>query len=169
METMVQEGKIRYLGISNHTVDQVAQFAGLAAREHVPHFAAVQNRYNIIDRELECYMFPLLRCSGLALLPYSPMDEGKLVRANAERDPATAELVREIDRVGVQVGATRPQVLLAWVLSHLEATCVVTGAESPEQVDENCGALGIVLPGEAISRLNAMSRLVIAQARAGPA
>ena len=131
-----------------------------------PRICSTGDRSALVDRELECDMFPLLRPSGLALLPYSPMDEGRLVWPNAGQDPATLSLLAEVDHFGRGLGATRPQVLLAGVLSHPEVTCVLTGAEGSEQVDENYRALDFARPDEAISQLNAVSHFVIDQARA---
>lgn len=168
MDALVSAGTVRYWGVSNHPADHVARFVKIgAASGATSGIAAVQNHYNIIDRELETEMFRLLRESGLALLPYSPMDEGRLVRPNVEQNAPTTALLAELDRVGRTLGATRPQVLLAWVLSHPEATCVLTGAERPEQVDENYRALDIDLTPEVISRLNLASDLVISQVRMG--
>jgi aryl-alcohol dehydrogenase-like predicted oxidoreductase len=168
MNALVRAGTVRYWGVSNHQAAQVGEFVKLgAASSTTSRIAAVQNHYNMADRELEKEMFPLLRQSGLALLPYSPMDEGRLVRPNEERNAATTALIAEVDRVGHALGATRPQVLLAWVLSHSEATCVLAGAERPEQVDENYRALDIELSPEVISRLNQASDLAINQLRMG--
>jgi aryl-alcohol dehydrogenase-like predicted oxidoreductase len=165
MDALVNWGMIRYWGVSNHQADQVAKFVKIGASSGASRISAVQNHYNIIGRELESEMFPLLGQAGLALLPYSPMDEGRLVRSNVEHDAATAALLAEVDRVSRAFGATRPQVLLAWVLSHPEATCVLAGAERPEQVDENYHALDIELTSEVISRLNVASDLVINRLR----
>jgi aryl-alcohol dehydrogenase-like predicted oxidoreductase len=168
MDALVRAGKIRYWGLSNHKAAQVTEFVKIGATiSTTSRIAAVQNHYNITDRELEREMFPVLRRSGLALVPYSPMDEGRLVRANAEQDAATTALIAEVDRVGREFGATRPQVLLAWVLSHPEATCVLAGAERAEQVDENYRALDIVLTAHALSRLNRASDLVAIRQKEG--
>ena len=162
MDALVNSGMVRYWGVSNHQAEHVAKFVKLgAASSAASRISAVQNHYNIIGRELENEMFPLLRQSGLALLPYSPMDEGRLVRPSVEQNAATTALLAEVDRLGRTLGATRPQVLLAWVLSHPEATCVLAGAERPEQVDENYHALDIELTSEVISRMNIASDLMI--------
>jgi aryl-alcohol dehydrogenase-like predicted oxidoreductase len=135
----------------------VSPLAELGAPRLSSRIAAIENQYSIVDRELEHEMFPLLRRTGIGLLPFSPLDEGRLLRPLPADQVAKATLVAEVDRVGQAVKATRAQVLLAWVLSHVEATCVLCGAERPEHVEENFGALSLTLPAEAIARLNAAS------------
>lgn len=157
MDALVRDGKVRYWGVSNHKPDQIQKFVQLGAGGPSSHISAVENQYSIIDRELEHEMFPLLRRTGIALLPYSPLDEGRLLRPIPPDQAAKSILVAEVDRVGRDLHATRAQVLLAWVLSHTEATCVLCGAERPEHVEENFGALNVVLPAEAVARLNAAS------------
>jgi aryl-alcohol dehydrogenase-like predicted oxidoreductase len=102
-------------------------------------------------------MFPVLRRTGIALMPYSPLDEGRIVEAGRTHDEAKTALIVEVDRVARQIRATRAQVLMAWVLSHPEATCVLTAAETPEQVEENYRAMEISLPAAAVAALNTAS------------
>jgi aryl-alcohol dehydrogenase-like predicted oxidoreductase len=157
MDALVRDGKIRYWGVSNHKPDQVQKLFEIGAHSSSSPIAAIENQYSIVDRDLEHEMFPLLRRTGIGLLPFSPLDEGKLLRPLPPDQAAKAKLVAEVDQVGHDVKATRAQVLLAWVLSHVEATCVLCGAERPEHVEENFGALSLTLPAEAIARLNAAS------------
>jgi aryl-alcohol dehydrogenase-like predicted oxidoreductase len=157
MDSLVSSGKVRYWGVSNHKAKDIATFAGLAAGPGHSRIAAIENHYNLLDRELEREMFSVLRRTGIALLPFSPLDEGRLLRPLPAGDEAKSALLAEVDRAGREAGASRAQVLLAWVLSHPEATCVLLGAETPQQVEENYGALGVTLSTPAVARLNAAS------------
>lgn len=157
MDALVRSGKIRYWGASNHKPEQIAKFLKHEARGGASRIAAIQNHYNIIDRELERDMFPLLRCANLALIPYSPVDEGRLLRPPAAGQQSKSALLAEVDRSGREIGASRVQVLISWVLSHPEATCVLMGSETPAQVEENYNALSLELPREVIAKLNAAS------------
>jgi 1-deoxyxylulose-5-phosphate synthase len=157
MDSFVRSGKIRYWGVSNHTSGQILKFIELDGCRGAARIAATQNHYNIIDRELERDMFPLLRSANLALIPYSPLDEGRLFHPLPVGQESKSALLAEVDRVRREASATRVQVLIAWILSHIEATCVLMGAETPAQVEENYHAVNIALPTETIAKLNAAS------------
>jgi len=157
MESLVRSGKVRYWGVSNHSPAQVAKFVALGRNSQLP-IAAVQNYYNLIHRDLEREMFPLLRETRLGLMPYSPLDEGRLLESvSAETDPPRKALLSTVDETARECRATRAQVLIAWVLSHPEATCALAGAEEPEHVKENVEAIGLVLSSEVVARLNRAS------------
>jgi len=158
MDTLVKTGKVRYWGVSNHTPAQVSEFVEIGKRNSKSAIAGIQNYYNIVHRELESEMFPLLRRTGLGLMPYSPLDEGRLLQdSTAEQDLPRGTLFTALDTVARQIGATRAQVLIAWVLSHPEATCALAGAEQPEHVEDNFKGTQLVLPPEAIKTLNTAS------------
>ena len=163
MEALVQSGKVRYWGVSNHSPSQVARFVELGRKRKHP-IAGIENYYNLIQRDLESKMFSLLRETKLGLLPYSPLDEGRLLEpVSAVLDPSRKALFSSVDEVARDSGATRAQVLIAWVLSHPEATCALAGAEEPEQVKENFRALDLVLTAESVKRLNAASHKYLEQ------
>ena len=65
--------------------------------------------------------------------------------------------IEALDAVANELGVTRPQVCVAWVLSHPEVTSVLAGAEKPEHVADNFAGTRITLPEEALQRLNAAS------------
>lgn len=163
MQALVQSGKVRYWGVSNHSPEQVARFVELG-KQGGHAIAGIQNYYNLIQRELEGKMFPLLRENKLGLMPYSPLDEGRLLEPlSAVSDAGRRALLSSVDEAARQCSATRAQVLIAWVLSHPEATCALAGAETPEHIKENLGALDLVLPPEVLSRLNAASNEYLQQ------
>ena len=118
MEDLVQAGKTRYWGVSNHSAAEVEAFLDLAP------IAGVEDYYNIAGSHcdeagrsrVEIYeeeMLPLLRRTGLGCLAFSPMDTGLLARPN---DPALAALVAAIDQVAADLGTSRAAVCVAWVL-----------------------------------------------------
>ena len=157
MEALVQSGKTRYWGVSNHSPAQVSHFVAMGKNRKHP-IAAIENYYNLVHRDLEHGMFSLLRETKLGLLPYSPLEEGRLLQPiSAVSDPSRKALLATVDEVARESGATRPQVLIAWVLSHPEATCALAGAEEPAHVEENFRALDLVLSPASINRLNVAS------------
>ena len=147
MEDLVQAGKTRYWGVSNHSATEVEAFLDLAP------IAGVEDYYNIAGSHcdetgrsrVEIYeeeMLPLLRRTGLGCLAFSPMDTGLLARPN---DPALSSLVAAIDQVAADLGTSRAAVCVAWVL-HQGITCVLAGAESAAHVDANLRGTCLQLP-----------------------
>lgn len=159
MEELVQAGKIRYWGVSNHRAAEVEAFGALAP------IAGVEDYYNIAGSHcdetgrsrVEIYeeeMLPLLRRTGLGCLAFSPMDTGLLARPN---EPALAALVAAIDQVAADLGTCRAAVCVAWVLQQ-GITCVLAGAESAAHVDANLQGIGLQLPADALAALDRARR-----------
>ncbi len=111
-------------------------------------------------RLLEAEGFPLLRTHGVGLIAFSPMDTGHLAPGRSvEPDSPLAELIGAIDTVAEELGVTRAQVCVAWVLSHPEVSCVLAGSESPAHVDENLAGTRLTLPETARNRLTNASQM----------
>lgn len=170
MDGLVRSGKIRYWGLSNHPATQVASFVDAAKAAGTTPPSALEEYYNIAGcysdfpegqsriRWLEHEMFPVVRRYRLGTLFFSPVDVAYLA-ASHQADPGTPleSLHREIDAVAEQLDVTRPQVCIAWVLHHSEATSVLSGAESTEHVDEMLGGLNVELTDNVRSRLDEAS------------
>ena len=97
----------------------------------------------------------------LGLMAFSPQDAGRLAPGQ-KIPPARKQLVNALDEVSQDIGATRPQVTIAWVLSHPQVTCALGGAETPDQVRENIKGVPLTLNSELIERLNQASDLYLA-------
>ena len=121
------EGKIRHVGLSNVTVEQLER-----ARAVAP-IASVQNRYSIADRSSESVLEACER-EGIAFLPWSPLAVGSLARPGGPLD----ELARAHD-------ATPAQVALAWLLMRSPVVCPIPGTSSLEHLEENMSAARIEL------------------------
>ena len=130
------EGFVRYVGLSNVTVDQLE-----TAREIVE-VATVQNRYNVANRDSEAV---LEACEeyGIGFVPWYPLAAGDL-----------GELGEELDAVAAAHDATRRQVALAWLLDHSDVTLPIPGTSSVEHLEENVAAAALELTGEDLARLD---------------
>jgi pyridoxine 4-dehydrogenase len=120
-------GKVRYVGVSNFSVDQVER-----ARAIVP-IVSVQNHYNVAYRSSE----PVLKyCErhGLAFIPFYPLGYGRLPRHN--------RLLRKVAR---RYGATASQIALAWLLKHSPAMLPIPGTSSIAHLEENARAASLEL------------------------
>jgi aryl-alcohol dehydrogenase-like predicted oxidoreductase len=124
-----REGKIRHVGLSNVTVDELER-----AQTLVP-IVSVQNRYNLEYRESEAV---LRRCEreSIAFLPWFPLGAGPL----AQQRGAVA-----VDRVARRLGATPAQVSLVWLLRHSPVMLPIPGTSSIAHLEENVAAAALQL------------------------
>ena len=118
------QGKIRHLGISNVTEDQ------LQRAEKITPIVSVQNRYNVADRTSES-MVDLCEQEELAFLPWAPIQE--------------ADEVDVITHAARNHGYTPRQIVLAWLLARSPQILPIPGSGSPEHVEANITAAGIKL------------------------
>jgi aryl-alcohol dehydrogenase-like predicted oxidoreductase len=157
MDALVQAGKTRHWGVSNHTAAEVETFHRLSP------IAGVEDYYNIAgthcDEEgrsrvviYEEEMLPLLKRTGLGCLAFSPMDTGHLAPQRPD-DASLATLVAAIDQVAADLDTSRAAVCVAWVLRQ-GLTCVLSGSESPAHVDENLQGTRLTLPTAALDILD---------------
>lgn len=130
------EGKIRHIGLSNVSVDELHR-----AQRIVP-IASVQNRYNIFDRSSEDVLAACLQ-DGTAFLPWQPLAAGGL----ATRDAALARVAR---RHGVEPA----QVAIAWLLAHAPVIAPIPGTSSIVHLEENVAAASICLSTEDMIELS---------------
>ena len=178
LDSLVQQGKVRYVGICNHQAWQVVQALGVQERLNAAPLITVQNPYNLLNRELEREMFPMAAEMGVGVMVYSPLAVGLLSgdyrrdtmpeenslwggqRRDAFQDvlrDRVADVVDEVVAVAERLGATPGQVSQAWVLSHPEVTCIISGADVPAHIEDTVGAVGLELPAEEIRRLDVVS------------
>jgi aryl-alcohol dehydrogenase-like predicted oxidoreductase len=129
-----KEGKIRHIGLSNVTVEQVER-----AQKLTP-IVSVQNRYSVFERTSE----PVLEyCSGedMAFLPWRPVEGGTL----------NAGVVAEIAR---RNNATPSQIALAWLLAHSPAMLPIPGTSKVAHLEENLGAVALELAPAELAELD---------------
>jgi aryl-alcohol dehydrogenase-like predicted oxidoreductase len=150
MAALVDEGKVRYIGLSNFTV------ADLEACEAIRHVDTYQPQLNLLVRQAGAEAIPWCAAHGTGVIVYSPMRSGLLTgRFSAERvaslpdddwragDPdfqepklsANLALVERLRPVAERLGATLPELAVAWALSWPGVTGAIVGARTPEQVD----------------------------------
>jgi pyridoxine 4-dehydrogenase len=131
------EGKIRHVGLSNVSVDELER-----ARRVVP-VVSVQNRYSLSERSSEDVLEACER-HGLAFLPWFPLASGSLARPGGK-----------FDRVAARVGAKPAQVALAWLLKRSRVALPIPGTSSLEHLEENVGARDVELSDEDFAALGA--------------
>lgn len=155
MERLRQEGKTRYIGVSNFNVEQMELAAQTAS------FHSLQPRYSLLDREIETETVPYCEAHGIGILPYSPLAKGLLTgkytpdhqfSADDERSGMTRFQGEEFRRnlgtaeklqsIAQERNLTLIQLAIGWQLRLSGITCVLVGAKTPEQIAEHVGGQG---------------------------
>jgi aryl-alcohol dehydrogenase-like predicted oxidoreductase len=170
-DDLVRQGKIRYVGLSNHPAWQVTQALWIAddRRQHAP--VAAQVKYNLIDRAAERELAPACRQFGLSLVPYAPLHGGLLADLRVlNRDVAgdqrfgaagfgEAEIViaREVERLSREWGLAPYQVSLAWLLSRPAVASAIVGAETVDELSANASAADVELDQAQLDTLTALT------------
>ena len=133
------EGKIRHIGISNVSVDELEQARGIVE------VVTVQNRFNLEDRDSEDV---LERCDelGIGFIPWFPLAVGRL-----------AESGGPLERIAGEHDATPAQVALAWLLARSEVMLPIPGTSSIEHFEENLAAADIELSTEQVAAIGSAS------------
>jgi diketogulonate reductase-like aldo/keto reductase len=126
---LVEAGKIRSWGVSNFGIEDMQELVALPGGAPV---ATNQVMYNPARRGIEYDLMPWCRRRHIAIMAYSPLDQGKLARA------------RKLQRIGAALGASAPQVALAWLVRQPGVIAIPkTGSEA--HVRENFAALNLRL------------------------
>lgn len=159
LDTLVKQGKIRYIGVSNHYAWQMAHMLGVSALHNWEPLVSVQCRYNILDRPVEVEILPFCRRFNVGTLIYSPLNWGALTGKfkRGEAPPKSARLSRSptyekkmtdevfdiLDKLGeiaakYEIGMN--QLAIAWLLSKQVVSTVVLGGTKREHFEQLYGA-----------------------------
>ncbi len=177
LDDLVRQGMVRYVGCANFAAWQVCKGLWISDRRNLVPFICVQNHYNLLDRSPEQEIMPFCRAEGLGMMTYSPLAIGLLTgqfrhgvspspdtpwgqgRLGFEKimSPDADRVVETLIRIGTARGKTPAQVAIAWVLSHPEISAAMIGPDTPEQVEENVGAIGWELTDDERSVLDEAS------------
>jgi aryl-alcohol dehydrogenase-like predicted oxidoreductase len=165
MAELVAEGKVRHLGISNVTTEQL-----LAAHQVHP-IVAVQAEYSLWTREPERELLPALRELNIGFVAWSPLGAGFFAGSDRveERDFRTnhprfnpTNLAANRDRyaplrgLATELGITPAQLALAWLVHH--DVVPIPGTRTPDHLDENLAAAKIDLDAATLARIDEIAR-----------
>ncbi|WP_149242389.1 aldo/keto reductase [Dyadobacter sp. 32] len=177
LEDLVRSGKVRYIGVSNHTAWQIMKANGIAEKNGWTKFVACQHYYSIAGRELERELVPMMKDQNLALMPWSPLAggflSGKFTRNNEStgdnrRDsfdfpPVDKEkaydIIEAIQPIAENHGVSVAQIALAWLLHQKSVTSVIIGAKRPDQLLDNIAAVDVTLTAEELAILDRVSAI----------
>jgi len=142
MEHLVDEGLIRFIGLSNFNLNQVIEAQGALKKYEV---VSLQMPYSLIDRRIEADIIPYAKRENLAILCYYPLGHGRLIR----------EFPRDlVEMVSRNHGPRTPaQIALNWIITKHENTFPIPRASNPMHVKENLGAVGWRLSDEEVKAI----------------
>jgi len=142
MEQLVDEGLIRFIGLSNFNLNQVIEAQGALKKYEV---VSLQMPYSLIDRRIEADIIPYAKRENLAILCYYPLGHGRLIREFPK------DLVEMVSR---NHGPRTPaQIALNWIITKHENAFPIPRASNPMHVRENLGAVGWRLSDEEVKAI----------------
>jgi len=166
MARLVEEGKVRFLGLSEAAPQTLERASGIHP------IAALQTEYSLWSRDPEPEILPTCRKLGIAFVAYSPLGRGFLTGAYKTPDDFDAddyrrhsprfqgenfarnlELVDKVQTLAAQAGITASQLALAWVLAQSEEIIPIPGTKHRKYLDENAAAVDVTLAPELLQNL----------------
>lgn len=162
LDTLVRDGKIRYVGVSNFAGWQIMKALSVADRYGWPRYVANQVYYSLVGRDYEWDLMPLGQDQGLGAMVWSPLGWGRLtgkIRRGAPlpdgsrlhetadfgppvEDEHLYRVVDALDLIAEETGKTVPQIALNWLLQRPTVSSVIIGARNEQQLRQNLGAIG---------------------------
>jgi aryl-alcohol dehydrogenase-like predicted oxidoreductase len=168
MAKLVREGKVRFIGVSNYTLEQIKRV------QKIYPVASLQPPYSMIHREVEDELLGYCALNNIGIVAYSPMQRGLLtgkfsqerlaalaIDDHRRRNPdfqepqftATLQLVEKLRPIAERNGRTLAQLAIMWVLRRPEVTAAIVGARRPEQIVETAPASDWTLSQEDIEEI----------------
>ncbi|HYZ85419.1 MAG TPA: aldo/keto reductase [Bryobacteraceae bacterium] len=177
LDTLVQQGKVRYIGCSNWQAWRIARALGVSEWKNLARIDSLQAYYSIAGRDLEREIVPLLEAEKTGLLVWSPLAggllSGKFTRENQKPEGArrsefdfpivdkerTWKVLEVITPIAKAHGCSPARISLAWLLAKPFVTSVIIGAKRPEQLHDNIAAVDVQLTEDEMKRLDEVSAL----------
>ena len=166
-ETLVAQGKVLYVGSSNHAGWQLAAANEAACARHFTGLVSEQSIYNLLTRQIELEVIPAARHYGIGIIPWSPLQGGLLAgvlaksegsRRNAGRAKAALEehrpAIQRYEDLCGEWGLAPADVGLAWLLHQPAVTAPIIGPRTMDQFEGSLGAVGITLSPEQLAALD---------------
>ena len=176
LKSLVDEGKIRYIGLSNETPWGTSEFLRLAREQNLPKVVSIQNPYSLLARAYDVGLAEFSIRENISLLAYSPLAGGALsgkyltgIPKNSRWDlfPSLTgrytndhahKLVQRYSELAEDLGISVTTLSLAWCIQRPHLTSAIIGATTPAQLAENLAAAQHVLSAQDIERIDQIFR-----------
>jgi aryl-alcohol dehydrogenase-like predicted oxidoreductase len=180
MDTLVQQGKVRYVGCSNFTAWQVAEALGIARALGLEPLVSVEPEYSMLKRAIEYELLPCCTHFQVGILPYFPLASGFLTgkyrrgqpaapgtrlavqtrRAETLLTPENFAVLEQLEAFAAARARPLVELAFAWLLAHPPVSSVIAGATTPEQITANARAAGWHLTADEMAELDGMLRVL---------
>lgn len=165
MARLVEEGKVRYIGLSEASLTTIQ-------KAHQTHpLTAVQSEYSLWSRDVEKNILPYLQKNGIGFVAYSPLGRGfftdnfnsnlanqdvrqYMPRFQDENLIANQKVFENVKQLSQELGITSSQLVLAWLLQKNSNLVAIPGSKSIQHINENIAASEIILDSEVMTLLN---------------
>ncbi len=174
LHELVLEGKVRAIGSSNFTAWQVVDADWTAQSAGYERFVSAQNKYSLLDRDVEVELVPACEHIGVGILPFFPLEfglltgkyrrgepapEGSRLQAQAERlEAADWDAIETVERYAADRGVSVLDVAIGGLAAQPAVASVIAGATRPEQVQANVAAAGWQPSAEDLAALDDITR-----------
>jgi aryl-alcohol dehydrogenase-like predicted oxidoreductase len=177
LDTLVTQGKVRYIGCSNWQAWKIAKALGISEFKNLARFDTLQAYYSIAGRDIERDIVPLLEAEKTGLLVWSPLAggllSGKFSRENQKPEGTrrsefdfpvvdkerTWKILDVMAPIGKAHECSPARIALAWLLTKPVVTSVIIGAKRLDQLHDNLAAVEVHLTGDEIKQLDEVSAL----------
>jgi len=172
-DDLSRSGKVLYSGLSDTPAWQASRMQAIAELRGWTQFCALQISYSLIERTVERELIPMAREMGMGVCPWSPLGggilSGKYARpgdtaGRAAINRATGRLTERslgiaaaVVEIAGEIGCSPAQLALAWTMRDAAIVSPVLGARTPAQLEDNLGALDVVITDDQLARLDAAS------------
>ena len=177
LDRLVQDGKLRYIGVSNFAGWQIMKSLAAAEKNGWTRYVANQVYYSLVGRDYEWDLMPLGQDQALGALVWSPLGWGRLTGKISRSKPIPAgsrlhetadfgppvdeellyKVVDALEDVAAETDKTVPQVAINWLIGRPTVSSVIIGARNEEQLRQNLGAVGWSLTQEQVAKLDSAS------------
>lgn len=173
VNTLIEQGKVLYLGLSNFAAWQVMKAVGHCRMHNYAPVVCIQPMYNLVKRQAEVELLPLAAHEGLAVFPYNAIGAGlltgKYLKGRSGRltevemyrqryaDPHYVEVTRRYVEYARGQGLSPAALAVAWVMHHPNVTAPIVGARNVEQFQDTLQCLDIALSVEQRTEISDLS------------
>lgn len=176
LDDLIHQGKVRYIGLSNHPAWQVADAQWIAKHHHLNSFVSCQDEYSLLVRGVEKELVPAMRAFGMGLLPYFPLASGLLTGKYKKDSAPDAEsrfgsasmgrlgsrymtetnwpIVEKLEKLVASRGRSMLELAFSWLLSNPTVPSVIAGATKPEQIEQNVKAATWTISTEDLAEID---------------
>lgn len=178
LNTMVESGKVRYIGCSNFAAWQLMKSLSISEKYNLEKFIVYQGSYSLISRDVEQEVLPLLKDQNAGFMAWSPLGWGRLtgkikrgmevkegriksggaLGAPPVDDELLYDIVEQLERIGGELDKSIAQIAINWLLQNKQVSNVVIGARDEKQLISNIEAVGWNLSEKHLNQLNEVSK-----------